>query len=204
VSLTDQGVTTEGSLGKPETTNVNAFHFTAPPAATPDSAPQVPDGSALRYFLKVAGVTGDSTDKDHKGWFAVDGFDFGATRSGGSAGAASGAGAGKVTFSPLSVDIDSLTGLAPLLNDQNKGADLKSVELVGVTSSDQTVYDLKLTNAVLFMVQNMASLTGSGGVETGLSFAFNSATLTDHGINSEGGLGAAQTVSFNAQTNKIG
>ena len=186
VALTDQGVTTEGTLGTPETTNVNAFHFAAPPAAMPNTVPQVPDGSASRYFLKVAGATGDSTDKDHKGWFAVDGFDFGATRSGNAAGAGSGAGAGKVTFSPLSVDIDSLTGLAPLLDDQNKGVGLKSVELVGVTSTDQTVYDLKLTNAVLFMVQNMASLTGSGGVETGLSFGFKTATLTDPGTTNTG------------------
>jgi hypothetical protein len=103
VTLTDHGITSEGTLGKPETTSANAFRFTTPAVATPATVTQVPDASPVHYFLKVAGVTGDSTDKDHKGWFEIDGFDFGVTQSGGAA-TGSGAGAGKVAFSPLTVE----------------------------------------------------------------------------------------------------
>src|SRR5262249_34463054 len=44
------------------------------PAALPDKATPVPEGSSLDYFLKIDGIAGDSTDAQHKGEFAVDGL----------------------------------------------------------------------------------------------------------------------------------
>ncbi|MBW8845299.1 MAG: type VI secretion system tube protein Hcp [Burkholderiales bacterium] len=35
--------------------------------------------AANSYFLQVGGLTGDSTDKDHKGWIAIDSFSWGLT-----------------------------------------------------------------------------------------------------------------------------
>jgi hypothetical protein len=68
----------------------------------------------LHYFLKVDGVAGDSTEKAHSGWFVVDGFDFGVDAPATTRGQAT----GKAQFSPLTVDIHSLPGLATLLGDE--------------------------------------------------------------------------------------
>jgi type VI protein secretion system component Hcp len=155
VTLTDQGVT-----GK-ESTSASAVHFAAVGAAAPDTITPVPATSAEHYFLKVAGLTGNSTDAKFKGWFEVDGFDFGATRSTSATGAGAGAGAGRVTFTPLTVDLSSLTGLAPLLQDLTTDKLLKTVELVGVTGNDQKVYDLTLTNATLDTYSNTPGAKGS-------------------------------------------
>src|SRR5579862_4125760 len=105
---------------------------------------------ALQYFLKIDGVTGDSTDKNFAGWFAVDGFDIGVTNPTSIGSGSTGAGAGKATFAPLTV-------VASLFGDELKGTDLKSVELVAVESTkgtEQTVYDLKLTNAQIGSLEN--------------------------------------------------
>jgi hypothetical protein len=93
------------------------------------------------------------------------------------------------------VDISSLVGQAPLLADLATNKVLKTVELVEVTQNDQTVYDLKLSNALLFMVQSSAAFPG---VETSLGFNFQKVSLTDHGVTSEGGLGSAQTVALHS------
>ena len=64
---------------------------------------------SVEYFLRVDGVAGDASNKAFAGWFAVDNFDFAVATS---SSAGSGASAGKAEFSPLTVDIHSLTGLA--------------------------------------------------------------------------------------------
>src|SRR5580704_7333700 len=183
VNLTDQGVSSNGGPSV-ETTSASALHFSAGSAAMPDTVTPVPATSQVHYFLKVDGVNGDATNLKFKDWFALDGFDFGATQS---TNGASGEGVGRVTFSPLTVDLSSLTGLAPLLQDLTTDKLIKSVELVGVDSNlkgeTQTVYDLKLTDAQLLKYDNAP---GAKGVETGLSFDFHKVSLTDHGLTSEG------------------
>ena len=193
VSLTDHGVTSDGA-GAAETTSATASRFTTGggAAVTSETITPVPGGSTAHYFLKVAGVKGDSIDAKHMGWFEVDGFDFGATRPV----STGGQGSGKVAFSPLSVDISSLTGLAPLLGDLTSNKVFNTVELVEVTANDQTVYDLTLTKATLDTFSNSP---GPNGVETDLTFGFQKVSLTDHGVSSEGGPGPAETVSATAQ-----
>jgi type VI protein secretion system component Hcp len=141
----------------------------------------VPASSPLHYFLKVDGVTGDSTVKGFEGWFAVDGYDLGVQNTGSIGSATGGAGAGKAQFSPLTVDIDSLAGLAPLLGDVASGHALKSVELVGVeTLKDQNikVYDVNLSDVLVSSFQQDPS---AKGVETALSFDFAKISLRSAG-----------------------
>src|SRR4029077_18775821 len=132
----------------------------------------------VHYFLKIDGVTGDATDKAHKGWFTVDGYDIGVTTPFSSA---AGTGViGRTQFSPLSVDIHSLTGISALLQDELNHKDIKSVELVGVDTTakgtQQTVYDLKLSNALVGSFENDPA---TKGVDTALTFHYDRATLTD-------------------------
>ena len=62
-----------------------------------------------KYFLAISGVKGDSLDANHKGWFEISGFDFGLGNTSSIGSATGGAGAGKVTFSPLTLTLDSNT-----------------------------------------------------------------------------------------------
>ncbi len=54
------------------------------------------------YFLKLDGITGESTDSQHKGWFQIESFSFGLAQTG-TQSSGSGGGAGKVTFNPFSI-----------------------------------------------------------------------------------------------------
>src|SRR5262249_41198330 len=93
------------------------------------TATPVPDASPLHYFLKVTGVDGDVTTGGFAKWYAVDGFDFGVTTP--FSLAAGGGPTGKAAFTPLTVDIHSLTGLALLFNDELQNKSIDTVELVG-------------------------------------------------------------------------
>ena len=190
VTLTDHKVSVDGELGQPETTTINGAHFAPGTVSLSDKTAPVPDGSPLHYYLKIDGVVGDVTDKYYKGAFTVDGFNFGET-SPNSIG--SGAGTGKATFTPLTVDISSLSGLAPLFGDAVSGKVLKSAELVGVDTNGEAVYDIKLTNAVALMVQMGAGLQG---VDTSIAFEFQKITVTDHGMTNDGTIAPSQIASF--------
>jgi type VI protein secretion system component Hcp len=150
-----------------------------PPFANQAEVTPVPPHSPVHYFLKVDGVTGDATDASHMGWFNVDGFDFGVTTPTNGAGI----GIGRSQFSPLAVDIHSMTGLAALLGDEVNNKIIKSVELVGVEGGgeggQQTVYDLKLSNVTLGSLHNEP---GAQGVEADFAFNFQKGTLTQAGI----------------------
>jgi type VI protein secretion system component Hcp len=132
---------------------------TAAPAAV-----TAPANSAVKYFLKIDGVTGDVTQGAHKGSFAVDGFDIGEMTP-----FSNGMATGRTQFSPLSVDIHSLQGVSSVLADELTDKTIKSVELVAVETTAkggvQTVYDLKLTNALVGSFENSP---GGNGVETAL------------------------------------
>src|SRR5262245_30561504 len=106
-------------------------HFKADVAAASDigvitttigsAAVPVPASSPLHYYLKIDGVTGDVTAKGFEGWFSVDAYDLGVQNTGSIGSASGGAGAGKAQFSPLTVDIHSLAGLASLFGDVASG-----------------------------------------------------------------------------------
>src|SRR4249920_1795920 len=134
---------------------------------------------AVQYFLKIDGVTGDVTSGAHKGWFAVDGYDIGVSTP--FADAAGTGVIGRTELSALSVDIHSLSGISALLQDELTNKNIKSVELIGVATNaakglEQTVYDLKLTDALLGSFENDPA---SKGIETALTFHYDQASLTD-------------------------
>ena len=110
--------------------------------------------------------------------------------------AGGGAGAGKAVFSPLTVDIHSLSGLSTLFGDVASGKHITSVELAGAqTIKDQSVkvYDVKLSNV---LVSNFENDPSPNGVETSLSFNFSKISLTDQPTSGHTIVGTPQTSSF--------
>jgi len=211
IGVTDQP-TTHGIIGTPQTFAFDLSENKIAAAVSSDIASSaglsaaaaavlVPASSPLHYFLKVDGVDGDSTVSGFEKWFSIDGFDIG-VRNTGSLSAGGGAGEGKAQFSPLTVDIHSLAGLAPLLGDVASGGHIKFVELVGaetIKGENIKLYDVKLSDVFVSSFENDP---GPKGVETALTFDYRQIKLTDqpttHGI-----IGTPQTLAFDLSENKI-
>jgi len=106
---------------------------------------------STRYFLALDGVNGDSLDAKHKGWFEVSNFDIDLTGAGGGAGTA---------FSPLTLTLNSNTGLAPLLALAATGEHLDGATLVGVTDGAEQakVYQLDLADVLVTNVEHHADV----------------------------------------------
>ena len=217
ISVTDQPTTRHGIVGTPQTFAFDLSENKIAAAVSSDivssdiaasaglsaaaAAVPVPASSPLHYFLKVDGVDGDSTVSGFEKWFSIDGFDIG-VRNTGSLSAGGGAGEGKAQFSPLTVDIHSLAGLAPLLGDVASGGHIKFVELVGaetIKGENIKLYDVKLSDVFVSSFENDP---GPKGVETALTFDYRQIKLTDqpttHGI-----IGTPQTLAFDLSENKI-
>ncbi len=164
------------------------------PVASPDfsAVPQVPSSSPLHYFLKIEGVDGDVTNEGFAKYFAIDGFDFGGT----SQLSAIGRAAGQTQFSPLTVDIHSLAGIAALFDDATTHKLIKSVDLVAVQDNlkeggaGQTVFDLKLSNA---LIAGMKETPGDAGPESQLTFNYNKLSVTYTPQNPDGASANAET-----------
>ena len=118
---------------------------------------------STRYFLALNGVKGDSLNSTYKGWFEVSGFDFDLANSANIGSASGGAGAGKLTFSPLTLTLDSNTGLAPLLAMAATGATLNGATLVGVNDAGQQVYHLDLADVLVTNVEHHAEVFPEAG-----------------------------------------
>src|SRR5262249_14409540 len=147
-------------------------------------------GGAQTYYLTIDGVDGGSA----AGALAISDLDFdvsaliSATSGGG--------GAGKTTFSPLTVDLTLGSGLTTLLGDVARGKHIKAIELQGVTSTGQTVYDLVLNDVFITRVHD-----GNSGLDS-LSFDYThgsvSLTTTSFGSN---GAPLTETLSWDVANN---
>src|SRR5262245_4207646 len=118
---------------------------------------------STRYFLALNVVNGDSLNSTYRRWFEVSGFDFDLENTSSIGSATGGAGAGKLTFSPLTLTLDSNSGLAPLLALAATGATLNGATLVGVNDAGQQVYHLDLANVSVANVEHHAEAFPEAG-----------------------------------------
>ena len=147
--------TTNGEFGYDLNKNIKIDPFSL--ALSPDSSGG--SVSPAQYFLALDGVKGDSLDSKYAGWFEVSGFDIDLENLGSSAtSAGGGTGTGKAVFSPLTLTLDSNTGLAPLLTMAASGQHLKGATLVGVTAGAEhdKVYQLDLADLLVTKVEDDA------------------------------------------------
>ena len=110
---------------------------------------------STHYFLAIDGVKGDSLNSKYKGWFEVSNFDLDLAS----------AAAGNAVFSPLTVTLDSDTGLAPLLALAATGKHFDGATLIGVTdgAGQAKVYQLDLADLLITKVEQHAdSITEAG------------------------------------------
>jgi type VI protein secretion system component Hcp/Ca2+-binding RTX toxin-like protein len=161
---------TKDQSGAPNNTNQFIYNVVtnSDSGVHPSSLALSPAGSGgpvapAKYFLALDDVKGDSLDANHKGWFEISGFDFDLRNTSSIGSATGGAGAGKPIFSPLTLTLDSNTGLAPLLALAAMGATLNGATLVGVNNAGQQVYHLDLANVSITNVEHHADPSTEGG-----------------------------------------
>src|SRR5882724_1343431 len=202
IFLETHGQQPDGSLAPAETFGWNVKTNTAEDGTAPALTPGH-DGSSGpitggKYFLLIDGVDGGSRDQDHVGWFEIDNFNFDATNLG-SGGTGSGGGAGKVSFSPLTVGLALPSSLTELLADTASGRDLKGVKIEGVTSGDhpQAFYDLTLTN-----VSITRNYEQNGGGDALTFDNYDKIFLEAHGQQSDGSLAPAETFGWDVKASK--
>ena len=149
-------------------------------------------------FLKIDGIEGESTQKDHKGEIQIDSFSVGAQSSQSIGSQSSGAGAGKVSIQSFSIT-KTLDKSSPLLfqaaatGKHFKDATLSFSRKAG--GKEQTYLKFDFQNVFVSSVQDGSS--GGGQPTEQVTFAFQK--VSEAFVQPNGKVGA--TVNFNVSTN---
>jgi type VI secretion system secreted protein Hcp len=159
-------------------------------------------GPSADIFLKLDGISGESTDQDHKGEIDVEAFTFNGKRP------TSGAGAGKVKFSALRV-IKVYDASSPkLMQAAATGRHIRSAVLTFRRSGDPNGVEFltyKLSDVVVASYQEGGAnvdqrALGSLEDEIGLNPA--KVQVTEKTVNADGKAGPAVTASFDVKHGK--
>ncbi|MFM5924210.1 MAG: type VI secretion system tube protein Hcp [Novosphingobium sp.] len=166
--------------------------LTAPVAGTTDPVPD-----PVAYYLKIDGISGDSTSKGHEGWFEIPAFSIGQSNSG-SLSTGGGGGAGAVNFSDLSLYLENNTALASLFSLDANGKVITALEIEGVAANGRTVYDLTLNHVQVSSI-NHGGADGSGAA-TAVSFNFGKIGVVTTGVNPDGTAGDVHSYGWDLTT----
>src|SRR5262245_28368395 len=145
---------------------------------------------SLTYYLTIDGIDGGSTAAGHEGAFEISGYDFDVTLPAGVIGI------GKADFSPLTVFLDLGLGSTALLRDVALGGHIPLVRLEGVTSGNDTVYDLRLADV------QVAVYSDTNAGQDRLEFDYGRIGLSTRSQNADGSLNDPQSFAFNLATNE--
>lgn len=149
-------------------------------------------------FLKIDGIAGGATEKDHKGEIPISGFSVSAQGSQNIGSQSSGAGAGKVSIQSFTIT-KTLDKSSPLLfqaaatGQHYKEATLSFTRKAG--GKEQTYLKFDFQNVLISSVQDGSS--GGGTPQEQVTFAFQK--VSEAFIEPNGKTGA--TVNFNLSTN---
>ncbi len=156
-------------------------------------------GGTGRTFLKLDGIDGESTDKQHKGEIEISSFSIG-TSAPRTSGGGGGAGAGKVSFSSFTItkSIDKASPQLFRAAATGKHFDKATVEFVRKAGRGQQEYlEYKLTNVLVSSIQDGTS----GGGRPTEQISFNFAKIEEVFLGSNGK--PVQQVSMNLTQNKL-
>ena len=134
---------------------------------------------AVNYFMKVEGVNGESADANHKGYIDIQSVSWGASQAASIAGG--GAGAGKVSFSDLTVTATMDAATPTLLKFVSSGKHLPKVKLEFVKASGGDGGMVFATIELGDVLVTGTQFAGSGGGESMLvNYSFQAAKVEHH------------------------
>jgi type VI secretion system secreted protein Hcp len=189
-------VNADGSPGTPVSASwgLSANKSFQPAAAPADlTAPQLSGtGAPFLAYLKLDGVDGSSQDANHKDWIEVLSYSEGLSQTASSFGG--GSGAGKVSFSDLSVltRVDKTTPI--LFQDAASGKHFTSADLE-VEEPNGAVVDYKLSNVTISAVSDKGKAGESTPLEQ-VSLNFSKIEWDYTPVNADGSPGTPVSASW--------
>ena len=183
----------DGSLGPPQVFAWNRVDNTSDvePLPTLSAGSGVGGlGQGDTFFLEVTGLSGGSAAEDFQGAFDVSSFAFSIVNPTSLGSAGGGAGAGKVTFSPLTLTFPDETGLTEFLALVSSGEVLSRVSLIGANSGGDGLQEVYRANLGVVVVTDVIE-TGSDGYRVTLEYAVIG--VVQQTQNPDGSAGTPQT-----------
>src|SRR5438128_8438383 len=160
--------------------------------------------AAVDYFVKMDVIDGESTDRGHEKWIPVMSFTFGASRTGSSASATGGAGAGKVQFQDFHFSSEVSKASPKLFQACASGEHFKKVIIAMRTAGgdqQQDFYKITFSDCLISSYQ-----TGGRGNENlpteNISLAFAKIELSFQTQSAAGGLLTPIEVGWDLKTNR--
>ncbi len=157
--------------------------------------------AAADYFLKLDGIPGESLDKVHRDTIEIDSFSWGATNPG-SSGAGGGMGAGKVSFSDLSVSTSMSKASPRLMLASAAGTRIPSVVLYGRGRGGSAPADYLVVTLSDVFVSSYQSSAGGETPTDQFSLTFAKISFSYRPQTSTGALGPAVVAGWDLKAAK--
>jgi type VI secretion system secreted protein Hcp len=158
--------------------------------------------AAVDYFLKIAGIDGESTDAAHKGEIDIESWSWGESQSGSAVGGG-GAGAGKVTMNDFSFVMKLSKASPKLFLACAQGEHIKSAWLTAHRGAGkETDYFLKWSFADLLVSSFQTGATSGEIPVEQVSFNFSKIEVEYKMQKPDGSLAPGIKAGWDLKTNK--
>jgi type VI secretion system secreted protein Hcp len=157
--------------------------------------------AAVDYFLKIAGIDGESAHVAHKGEIDVESWSWGESNSGSPIGGAGG-GAGKVTMNDFSFVMKLSTPSPKLFLACAQGEHIKSAWLTAHRAGAKTDYFLKWSFADLLVSSYQTGATSGEAPLDQVSFNFSKIEVEYKLQKPDGSLGPGIKAGWDVKTSK--
>jgi type VI secretion system secreted protein Hcp len=155
---------------------------------------------AVDFFLKLDGITGESTDDKHKDWIQLLSWSWGASQVTSVSGTG-GSGAGKADLSDFSVMKFLDKSSTPLFKSLCMGTHIKTGSMEAVKSGAGGKPFLKVDFQEMFVTSQQNSASSEVPSES-VSFSYNQISIEYSQQNEQGILTTTGKVTYNTKTNK--
>ncbi|QHM72970.1 Hcp family type VI secretion system effector [Mixta intestinalis] len=157
---------------------------------------------AVDMFLRASGITGESQDINHKGWTDITSFSWGALHPGNMS-VGSGGGAGKVTFSDLSIEAMIDKSTSALLRACANGKHLDKVEVSVCKAGEQQIEYCRITlEEVLITAVHFRGIDSNERLNTHYSFQAAKVRQQYYEQTANGGKGPEVSAGWNIKENR--
>jgi len=159
---------------------------------------------AVDIFLKLDGITGESTDSQHRGEIDLDSWSFGESNAAAHTG---GGGAGRVSMQDIHVTGKTSIASPQLMLACATGKHIKdgqiTVRKAGVAGKGGLEFLVIKFKLVLITSVQETGHSGDDGPTESITFAFEAIEIKYTEQNADGGAGAASDFTWDLKTNRV-